>query len=139
MTTNRNQPSYTGDIAEQHIDPSQEYSTENQEIVFSEDQHAIWADLYAGIHQPYLLEHICQEFKNGLALLDLDRLYGHLQTGNTRDAVAYGVSTSARTITSGRREISANGRSPSPSSSPGSATDCASTITSTCPSMLGAV
>jgi phenylalanine-4-hydroxylase len=72
MTTNQNPPTYTGDIAEQQIDPSQEYSTENQEIAFSDEQHAIWADLYAGIHQPYLLEHICQEFKDGLALLDLD-------------------------------------------------------------------
>jgi phenylalanine-4-hydroxylase len=72
MTTNQNPPLYTGDIAEQHIDPSREYSTENQEIVFSEDQHAIWADLYAGIHQAYLMEHICQEYKQGLALLELD-------------------------------------------------------------------
>ena len=72
MTTNQRPPTYTGDIAEQHIDPAREYSTENQEIVFSEDQHAIWADLFAGIHQPYLLEHLCQEFKNGLGLLNLD-------------------------------------------------------------------
>ena len=28
--------------------------------------------MFAGIHQPYLLEHLCQEFKNGLALLELD-------------------------------------------------------------------
>jgi phenylalanine-4-hydroxylase len=74
MTANQNPPIYTGDIAEQHIDPSQEYSTESQEIVFSEDQHAIWADLYAGVHQPYLMEHICQEFKNGLQMLELDPL-----------------------------------------------------------------
>jgi phenylalanine-4-hydroxylase len=72
MTTNQNPPLYTGDIAEQHVDPTREYSTENQEIVFSEDQHAIWADLYAGIHQAYLMEHICQEYKQGLALLELD-------------------------------------------------------------------
>ena len=72
MTTNQKTPSYTGDIAEQHIDPSREYSTENQEIDFSPDQQAIWADLFAGIYQPYLLEHLCQEFKNGLKLLDLD-------------------------------------------------------------------
>ena len=72
MTTNQKAPSYTGDIAEQHIDPSREYSTENQEIDFSPDQHAIWADLFAGIYQPYLLEHLCQEFKNGLQLLELD-------------------------------------------------------------------
>ena len=72
MTTNQNPPSYTGDIAEQHIDPASEYSAERQEIDFSTEQHAIWADLYAGIRQTYLMEHICQEFKDGLALLDLD-------------------------------------------------------------------
>ena len=72
MTSNQNRPSYTGDIAEQNIDPAHEYSTENQEIVFSSEQHAIWADLYTGIHQPYLLEHLCQQFKEGLALLELD-------------------------------------------------------------------
>lgn len=72
MTTNQNPPIYTGDIAEQHYDPSSEYSDENQEIDFSAEQHAIWADLYAGINQPYLMEHICQEFRSGFALLDLD-------------------------------------------------------------------
>lgn len=72
MTTNQNPPIYTGDIAEQKYDPSSEYSAENQEIHFSAEQHAIWADLYAGINQPYLMEHICQEFKSGFALLDLD-------------------------------------------------------------------
>jgi phenylalanine-4-hydroxylase len=72
MTTNQNPPIYTGDIAEQHIDPSKEYSVENQEINFSEEQHAIWSDLFAGIHQPYLLEHLCREFKDGFALLQLD-------------------------------------------------------------------
>jgi phenylalanine-4-hydroxylase len=72
MTTNHNPPGYTGDIAAQHVDPSREYSAENQEIVFSEEQHAIWADLFAGVHQPYLMEHICEEFKKGLKLLALD-------------------------------------------------------------------
>jgi len=72
MTSNQNPPTYTGDIAEQPIDPSQEYSTENQEIVFSADQHAIWADLFAGIHQSYLMEHLCQQWKDGFALLQLD-------------------------------------------------------------------
>jgi len=72
MTKNQNPPIYTGDIAEQHVDPAREYSTENQEIAFSAEQHAIWADLFAGVHQPYLLEHLCQEFKDGLALLKLD-------------------------------------------------------------------
>jgi phenylalanine-4-hydroxylase len=72
MTMNQNPPTYTGDIAAQNIDPAREYSSENQEIDFTSDQHAIWSDLFAGIHQPYLMEHICQEYKNGLALLDLD-------------------------------------------------------------------
>lgn len=72
MTTNQNTPGYTGDIAEQHIDPSQEYSAENQEIAFSPEQHSIWADLYAGIHQTYLTEHLCKEFKAGFSLLELD-------------------------------------------------------------------
>jgi phenylalanine-4-hydroxylase len=71
MTTNQ-KPLYTGDIAAQQIDPSQEYSAENQEIDFSPEQHAIWADLYAGVNRPYLMEHICQQFKDGLKLLELD-------------------------------------------------------------------
>ena len=72
MTKNQNPPIYTGDIVEEHLDPSREYTTDNQEIIFSDEQHGIWADLFAGIHQPYLLEHLCQEYKNGLALLQLD-------------------------------------------------------------------
>jgi len=72
MNKNQNPTKYTGDIAEEHIDPSREYTAENQEIIFSEDQHAIWADLFAGIHRPYLLEHICHEFVDGLAMLKLD-------------------------------------------------------------------
>jgi phenylalanine-4-hydroxylase len=71
MTTNQ-KPVYTGDIAEQQVDPSREYSTENQEIDFSSEQHAIWADLYKGVNQPYLMDHICQQYKDGLALLGLD-------------------------------------------------------------------
>jgi phenylalanine-4-hydroxylase len=72
MTTNQDPPIYTGDIAEQHVDPEREYTAENQEMVFSDEQHAIWADLFVGIHQSYLVEHICQEFKDGLALLELE-------------------------------------------------------------------
>jgi phenylalanine-4-hydroxylase len=71
MTRNQNAPAYTGDIAEQQI-ASQEYSKENQELSFSDEQHAIWADLFAGIHQPYLTEHICNEWKTGMELLQLD-------------------------------------------------------------------
>jgi phenylalanine-4-hydroxylase len=74
MTQIQKPPIYTGDIVEEHLDPSLEYTAENQEIIFSEEQHAIWADLFARIHQPYLLEHICREFIDGLALLQLDPL-----------------------------------------------------------------
>lgn len=72
MAVNQNPPTYTGDIAAQNIDPSREYSAENQEIQFSSEQHAIWADLFAGIYQPYLLEHLCAEYLRGLEMLQLD-------------------------------------------------------------------
>jgi phenylalanine-4-hydroxylase len=72
MTTNQKPPVYTGDIAKQDIDPSREYSVESQEIEFNNDQHAIWADLFTGVNQAYLMDHICQQFKDGLALLELD-------------------------------------------------------------------
>ena len=72
MATNQTSTVYTGDIAEQHVDPTKEYSSENQEIIFSAEQHAIWADLYAGVHQPYLVEHICDEWKKGMGFLQLD-------------------------------------------------------------------
>lgn len=72
MATNQSPTVYTGEIAEQHIDASKEYTTQNQEINFSAEQHAIWADLYAGVHQSYLLEHICAEWKRGMELLELD-------------------------------------------------------------------
>ncbi len=72
MDKNQNSTVYTGDIADEHFDPTKEYTTANQEISFSEEQHGIWADLYAGIHQPYLLEHLCREYKHGLELLKLD-------------------------------------------------------------------
>ncbi|MBV6452516.1 MAG: hypothetical protein MHPDNHAH_03274 [Anaerolineales bacterium] len=71
MATNQSPTVYTGEIAEQQIDASKEYTTQNQEINFSAEQHAIWADLYAGVHQSYLLEHICAEWKRGMELLEL--------------------------------------------------------------------
>lgn len=74
MDENQTPTMYTGDIAAEQVDPSKEYTIESQEINFSDEQHAIWADLYAGIHRPYLLEHICREFKHGLTLLELDPL-----------------------------------------------------------------
>ena len=72
MDKNQSSTIYTGDIAAENIDPNKEYTTENQELVFSDEQHAIWADLFAGIHQPYLLEHLCREYIKGLELLQLD-------------------------------------------------------------------
>lgn len=67
-----NKPTYTGDIAKQEIDPTKEYSRENQELFFSDEQHSIWADLFAGVHQPYLLEHVCKEWLTGMELLQLN-------------------------------------------------------------------
>lgn len=63
---------YTGDIVTDIRTRDEEYTEETQEISFSAEQHAIWADLYTGINQPHLLEHLCWEFHEGLALLDLD-------------------------------------------------------------------
>ncbi len=77
MTRNQNVPAYTGDIAAQQV-TSPEYSEASQEISFSEEQHAIWADLFVGIHQSYLTEHICAEWKLGMQLLQLDP--GHIPT-----------------------------------------------------------
>jgi phenylalanine-4-hydroxylase len=75
MEKNQNPTVYTGDIAQQKVDPSREYTAETEELVFSEEQHAIWADLFTGIHRSAMLEHICNEFKHGLELLELDPLH----------------------------------------------------------------
>lgn len=75
MDKNQGSTIYTGDIAAENIDPNQEYTTENQEIIFSKEQHAIWADLFAGVHEPYLLEHLCDEYLHGLDLLQLDPMH----------------------------------------------------------------
>lgn len=72
MDKNQTPPVYTGDIVAENVDPNKEYTTENQEVAFSDGQHAIWADLFAGVHQPYLLEHLCREYIKGLELLQLD-------------------------------------------------------------------
>ncbi|HSG45662.1 MAG TPA: hypothetical protein VLA72_21170, partial [Anaerolineales bacterium] len=72
MDKNQTPTTYTGDIVAENIDPNKEYTAENQEVAFSDQQHAIWADLFAGVHQPYLLEHLCQEYIKGLELLQLD-------------------------------------------------------------------
>jgi len=71
----QNQPKYTGDIAAEGPAGGKEYTRENQEIEFTSEQHAIWADLFAGVHHPYLLEHICKAYSDGLALLKLDPLH----------------------------------------------------------------
>ena len=72
MSESRSRPTYTGDIASRGIDRAQEYSVETQEIAFTDDQHAIWEDLFAGVHRPLLLEHVCRSFLDGLARLELD-------------------------------------------------------------------
>jgi len=72
MSRNQDRPTYTGDIASEGMDGIQEYSVETQEIAFTEGQHAIWEDLFARIHRPYLLEHVCREFIAGMDRLKLD-------------------------------------------------------------------
>jgi len=72
MNKDQKRAIYTGDIAGESLDRTQEYTVETQEIAFTDEQQAIWEDLFAGIHRPYLLEHICQAFIDGLALLRLD-------------------------------------------------------------------
>ncbi len=72
MNKNQKQGVYTGDIMAGSADGAREYTLETQEIDFTQEQHSIWEDLFAGIHRPYLLEHICQEFIHGLELLQLD-------------------------------------------------------------------
>ncbi len=65
-------PFYTGEILEEVLTQESEYTTATEEISFSAEQNAIWADLYKGIQQPQFLEHICQEYQAGLDRLDLD-------------------------------------------------------------------
>ncbi|MCB2178449.1 hypothetical protein KQH61_03450 [bacterium] len=71
MAADKKMPSYTGEIAPQQGD-SREYTADTQEIVFSEEQHAIWADLFAGIYQPYFTEHVCRAYLQGFERLKLD-------------------------------------------------------------------
>jgi phenylalanine-4-hydroxylase len=63
---------YTGDIGEVIRSREQEYTAVTQDIAFTSEQHAIWAELYDGVVQPHLLEHLCREFTAGLELLQLD-------------------------------------------------------------------
>lgn len=70
--SNEQEHLYTGDIGEKVLNAGREYTAVTQEITFTAEQHAIWTDLFAGIHQPHFLEHICREFSIGLELLELD-------------------------------------------------------------------
>ncbi len=63
---------YTGDIIDEILNREQEYTIDTQEIVFSPEQHEIWANLYTGIYKPHFLEHLCAEYIEGAALLQLD-------------------------------------------------------------------
>jgi phenylalanine-4-hydroxylase len=71
MDKSQNQTIYTGDIVSEG-GAAREYTRETQEINFTSDQHTIWEELFAGINRPYLLEHICRPFIDGLASLKLD-------------------------------------------------------------------
>ena len=72
MNTNQNQVVNTGDIIDAGRNQAEEYSLETQEISFSDEQHAIWEDLFAGIQRPYLQEHLSRAYIDGLANLQLD-------------------------------------------------------------------
>lgn len=63
---------YTGEIQEEILNAEREYTRDTQEIAFSEEQHAIWADLYARIVKPHLMEHVCREYLAGFDNLALD-------------------------------------------------------------------
>ena len=72
MTPLTTRKQFTGDIGTKVLNKQQEYTSTTQEITFTPEQHAIWADLYAGITQPHLLEHICQQYHQGSNLLNLN-------------------------------------------------------------------
>ena len=72
MIAVQNPREYTGEIAPELRTAEHEYTAVSQEISFSDAQHAIWADLFSGINQPFLREHLCDEFLTGLHLLQLD-------------------------------------------------------------------
>ncbi|MFN2190332.1 MAG: hypothetical protein ACK2T3_16340 [Candidatus Promineifilaceae bacterium] len=62
----------TGEIASLQLDAAQDYGAADQEIDFTDEQHAIWADLYAGVYQPQFLDFMCREFKVGLRRIEYD-------------------------------------------------------------------
>lgn len=67
-----NPSTYTGDIQQQLRTGEHEYTAESQEIDFTPEQHAIWRDLYTGVHRSHLGEHLCREWHEGMRLLGLD-------------------------------------------------------------------
>lgn len=62
---------YTGEIVDDGRGDRQEYTSGSQEIEFTPEQHGIWADLYSGIYQEHLIEHICSEWHQGMERLAL--------------------------------------------------------------------
>lgn len=62
---------YTGEIQQDIRSRAQEYSASDQEIEFSAEQHAIWEELFTGVNLSHLSEHICQEWHEGMRLLEL--------------------------------------------------------------------
>lgn len=61
----------TGEIQTDLRNASEEYTAANQEVQFSEEQHAIWADLFSGVYQPHITDHICKEWHQGMQRLAL--------------------------------------------------------------------
>lgn len=62
----------TGEIAPSFFDPTKEYTAHNQEISYTDEQHAVWASLFAGIHQPHLFHYLCREYKRGFELINFE-------------------------------------------------------------------
>lgn len=62
---------YTGEIQHDVRSAEQEYTAADQELEFSAEQHRIWNELFSGVHLPHLGEHICQEWHDGMKLLEL--------------------------------------------------------------------
>ncbi|HFC12159.1 MAG TPA: hypothetical protein ENJ56_04890 [Anaerolineae bacterium] len=78
---------HTGKIQDDGRGKALEYSDATAEIAFSAEQHAIWHDLFTGIFQTHLLEHICAEWHEGMRRLQLNPNYipsvAHLNRGIT--------------------------------------------------------
>jgi phenylalanine-4-hydroxylase len=62
---------YTGEIRQDIRSRAEEYTAQDQELEFTPEQHAIWQDLYTGVHLAHLGEHICAEWHDGMRLLEL--------------------------------------------------------------------